>query len=155
MPDEHCGLCGGRRFILHALWTSTDSTATSHTDCCSLPELSRCLQCIRGSGIKQSFFYRRSSLARDSSATFTASHASLTPELATHLLCIVGYVIEGSCTSEGDRIAAAAKAVALYKLVRQVTLIFITGLFIHCPFRTETELCSHIADQELVLRRLT
>ena len=53
-----------------------------------------------------------------------AFQSSLSPELATYLLCIVGHILEDEAESlsEAERITMAAKAVAVYKLLTQVCL---------------------------------
>lgn len=68
-----------------------------------------CLSCRR-SGVT----------ASDAKAGSRPSQLSLSPKLTTYLLCIVGFVLEDGASDKAQQIAVAAKAVAVYKLLRQV-----------------------------------
>lgn len=59
---------------------------------------------------------------RDVTSAARCTQLTLDPQLATYLLCIVGHVLEECPQEEQDCIAVAAKAVAVYKLLRQVSV---------------------------------
>lgn len=66
---------------------------------------------------------RSNALPRDSSIPSRGLQSTLTPHLATYLLCLVGYVLEGYPQNGQDPVAVVSKAVAVYKLLKQVCVL--------------------------------